>query len=119
MKKFLIGLIIFLAISVIILFNYSEKEYFYNCEEDSANQKTELFMKITEYRWWIFWGNSDGYMNVEIPNKKADYFEKLEINENNIFIYENNGIVGIFSKLTNYLKIESDYLSFDGKCAIK
>jgi hypothetical protein len=119
MKNFLIGAICILVLFIIILFNYSEKKYTYYCKEESLSENIDLSMELTEYRWWIFWGNSDGYMNVEIPNKKNDYFEKLEINGDNILIYKNNVIVGIFSRLTDYLYLESDYLSFDGKCVIK
>jgi len=119
MKDFLIGLAVFIIIALIILFNYSEKKYTYSCEQESVNGNIELSMKLTEYKWWIFWGNSDGYMNVEIPNKKIDYFEKLEINGDNILIYKSGNITGRFSKLTNYLYLESDYMPFDGKCVIK
>jgi hypothetical protein len=119
MKNFLIGLSVFIIFSLIILFNYSEKKYTYSCEQESSGKNIELSMKLTEYRWWIFWSDSDGYMNVEIPNKKIDYFEKIEVNGDNILVYKNKGIVGRFSRLTNYLYIESDYLSFDGKCFAK
>ncbi|MGI6378939.1 MAG: hypothetical protein ACOX0H_02975 [Patescibacteria group bacterium] len=119
MKNFLISLAVLIIIVLIIFFNYSEKNYKYSCKQESINESIELVMKLTEYRWWIFWGKSDGYINVEIPNKKFGYFGELDINGDNVLIYKSGNIAGRFSKLTNYLYLDSDYFSFNGKCFIK
>lgn len=123
MKKALLALLIISSLVLVIVFNFSEMPSKYACNgvfssgEDSV--KGEIFVKLNQYRFWVaLWSHnkSDGSFHIEIPNELVDYYSKILGIGEQIQIYENDSIVGNFSKLSKTLAIKTPKGFFDGKC---
>lgn len=86
-------------------------------EFESTTNET-IYIKLNEYRWWVgFWSESDGSLNLEIPNKTVEYYSHLNEAGDLIQIYDwDMKLVGNFSKLSNELQIKIGHRFFEGKC---
>jgi molybdate-binding protein len=119
MKVFLkiLGIVV---ITIIILFyiasnhSYTEKKY----RGSSANGfAKEIFVKHTKYASWVFWGDSDGTLFIEVPNHFSLNYYKLKEGNYLIEIYDDDILVGTFSKLSSVLNIRltPTKVSFNGE----
>ena len=113
---------ILLPIVVVFLFVilFSEKTTKYECIGKFQNNNTDktVFLKHSEYRWWVsLWSDSKGMMWFEIPTKTVDVSTELREGGNLIRILGfNNEMKGIFSPLSKSLSIKINGDFFDGLC---
>ncbi len=86
--------------------------------EFESNTNETIYIKLNEYRRWVgFWSDSDGSLNLEIPNKTVVYYRHLSQAGDLIQIYDwDMNLVGTFSKLSNELQIKIGHRFFEGKC---
>ncbi len=65
-------------------------------------------------------GDSDGHINLEIPNEHYAYYSHLVEVGNQLHIYDSydspNEMKGMFSTLSKTLALKTLYGFFDGKC---
>jgi hypothetical protein len=102
--------------------NFSAVETRFQCSgvvsSQSNSQHVAIFMKLHEYRWWVgLWGDSDGSVWLEVPNRTLEYFEHVvEVGDQlQIYDYQRNQ-KGNFSSLSKTLAITTSAWSFDGTC---
>ncbi|MDP3769874.1 MAG: hypothetical protein Q8R40_02980 [bacterium] len=96
MKKSLkyIGLIVAgLVILFFFVANFSAAELSFQCSgETTLNNTTRpmtVYMKLAEYRPWVgLWSDSDGSINLEIPNEWVEYYGDIEEVGDQLQIYE-------------------------------
>ncbi len=86
-------------------------------EFESSSNET-IYIKLNEYRFWVgFWSDSDGDLNLEIPNKTVEYYSHLDETGDLIQIYDwDMKLVGTFSKLSKEIQIKIGHRFFEGKC---
>ncbi len=83
-----------------------------------------VYMKLAEYRPWVgLWGDSDGSINLEIPNEWVEYYGHVEEVGDQLQIHEtygNKALKGNYSKLSKTLAIdlEPPFGFFDGNCIV-
>ena len=103
---------------VVILF--SEKITKYECigKFQNANDEISIFLKHSEYRWWVsLWSESQGMMWFEVPNKTVDVSTELRMGGNLIRILgSNDEIKGMFSPLSKSISVKISSEFFDGTC---
>lgn len=82
------------------------------------NAEKTVFLKLTEYRWWVkLWSDSDGMIWVEIPGKDFISSTNLDKDSNQIRIFSGDKqLMGIFSPLSNFLSIKTFDDFYDGQC---
>jgi len=109
------GLFLFVA-------NFSSVASNYECTgeisfRESKEPKT-IFIVLEEYRWWVgLWSDSDGNIQLEIPNELVSYYNHVVEVENQLQIYDPpKDMKGHFSTLSKMLALETPYGFFDGKC---
>ena len=108
-----------MIIFLVVIF-FSEKTTKYECigKFQNTNNETKVYLKHSEYRWWVsLWSDSIGMMWIEVPNKTVDVSTELRDGGNLIRLLGfNNELKGIFSPLSKSIsmKIDSDF--FDGLC---
>lgn len=134
--KFAFVVLLVLVAALVIVINYAAYASTYECSglvgkpgTVPPTVTTTLYMKITHYRWWGFWTDSDGMMHSEIPStspsgisntglflalrKGGDYFQ----------IYRDNVKElpqGQFSTIRNFLMLNiTDETVFKGSCSLK
>ena len=111
----IVGLFLFVA-------NFSSVSSNYECTGEislgESKESKTLFIVLEEYRWWVgLWGNSDGNVQLEIPNEHAGYYSHVVEVGNQLQIYEPpNEMKGNFSTLSKTLALKTPYGFFDGKC---
>jgi hypothetical protein len=86
---------------------------------DGRSQPATLYFKLEEYRWWVhLWGNSDGAVFTEFPDKTVEFYSHIERLGDDVFaIYQNETIKGRFSRLSHRLDLATTAGSFEGKCS--
>lgn len=118
-----LGALLVAAIGLfLIVVNFSASETRFQCSgkisSHGNSQQATIYMKLHEYRWWVgLWGDSDGSVWLEVPNRTFEYFEHVvEVGDQlQIYDYERN-IKGNFSSLSKTLFITTSVWSFDGTC---
>ena len=118
-----LGALLVAAIGLfLIVVNFSAVETLFQCSGEISShgnsQQDTIYMKLHEYRWWVgLWGDSDGSVWLEVPNRNFQYFEHVvEVGDQlQIYDYERN-IKGNFSSLSKTLFITTSVWSFDGTC---
>ncbi|MDP3771982.1 MAG: hypothetical protein Q8Q94_01230 [bacterium] len=116
------------VLGIVVLFffaaNFSEVESSFQCSgEISLNGTTRpmtVYMKLTEYRPWVR-SDSNGSINLEIPNEWVEYYGHIEEAGDQLQIFETypqKTLKGNFSKLSKTLAIdlEPPFGFFDGTC---
>ena len=124
-KYFLISLVGLILIFY-ILTNHSEKVSSYKCVGtilmDNNEYPKNFYIRHTDYRWWIFWGDSAGFINLEVPNEWVDVYHDLKIIGDQIQIFKKDfssnelKIVGNFSRLSEILRLQTHVGFYDGEC---
>lgn len=113
-------------IVVVLLFifivNFSSVESRYECVgeltfEGETTSKT-IYIKIQEYRWWVgLWSDTDGNIQLEIPNETLSYYSNLkEVGDQLQIFGADMNPAGSFSTLSKALTIDTGIGIFDGKC---
>ena len=128
-KKLLkyISIPIFIPIVLfLIIANFSEIKSSFKCPGqhslDGNTQSKTIYIKLTQYRPWVgLWSDSNGSVNLEIPNEWVGYYGHMEKVGDNLQIfdtYPQKTLKGNFSLLSKTLAIdlESPYGFFDGLC---
>lgn len=119
--------IVAILLTVILLFqfvvNFSGVSSSFECAgEISSGENTEpktIYIVLDEYRWWVgLWSDSDGNLQLEIPNETVEIYLHLVEVGNQIQIYYDspNEMKGNFSKLSKTLALKGYFGFFDGKC---
>lgn len=106
---------------ILVVLNFSGTESKFKCNGEALingkSQKSSVFIKLHEYRWWVgLWNDSDGSIWLEAPKVTLAYFDNLNDSGNQIQIYERDNLRGYFSKLSNTLEIHDPDISFTGTC---
>ena len=118
-KKISYFLIPIVVIFLIVLL-FSEKTTKYECigKFQNTNNETSIFLKHSEYRWWVgLWSESKGMMWFEVPNKTVDVSTELRMGGDLIRILGfNNEIKGMFSPLSKSISVKISGNFFDGTC---
>lgn len=124
---------IIVAAVVILLFfligvNFSAVESNFRClgqiSLDGGTQSETIYMKLTQYRPWVgLWNDSNGSVNLEIPNERVNYYEHIEKIGDQLQIfktYPQKTLKGNFSLLSKTLAIDLESPSgfFDGLCVV-
>lgn len=104
---------------IVILF-FSEKTTKYECvgKFQKINTDKTIFLKHSEYRWWVsLWSDSIGMMWFEVPNKTVDVSTDLRRGGNLIRILGfDNEMKGMFSPLSKSISVKIGGDFFDGIC---
>ena len=102
---------------------FSEVETRFRCSgefsSDGNPQKATLYVKLSEYRWWVrLKTNSVGDITLEVQNKPlVDRFVSVEKNGDLLTIFDREKRPrGYFSTLSKTLAVTTDRWSFDGTC---
>jgi hypothetical protein len=119
LRKISYFFITIVVIFLIVIF-FSEKITKYECigKFQNTNKETSIFLKHSEYRWWVsLWSKSSGTMWVETPGKNLDVSTDLNSGENQIFIFDyKKELKGIFSPLSKHISIKLTDHFYDGSC---
>lgn len=109
-----------IVVIFIVVILFSEKTTKYECigKFQNTNNETSIFLKHSEYRWWVgLWSKSNGTIWVELPGKNLDVSTDLNSNENQIFIFDyKKELKGIFSPLSKHISIKITNEFYDGSC---
>ncbi len=125
MKKFItLSFTVIVGVLSIFLFavNFSTTETKFKCigsiKTDKENsQDLTLFLKLQEYRWWVgLWSDSDGALNIEVPNQWVDYYGDLIEVGDQLQINRYGNIQGNFSKLSKVIALKTHFGFYDGIC---
>jgi hypothetical protein len=108
----------------LVIANFSEKEQRYECSGNTtgpqARADLKLYLKTTEFRWWIkLWGESQGTVWVELPREFTYSFGHVKIAGEKWDIYKDitpRQLTGDFSTLSRALAIELGQEVFRGQC---
>jgi hypothetical protein len=119
----ILGLLLLVIVSLFIFVaNFSVVSSKYKCTgeislEGNKESKT-LFIVLAEYQWWVgLWSDSDGNVQLEIPNNHVGYYSHVVDVGNQRQIYDSpNEMKGNFSTLSKTLSLKTPYGFFDGKC---
>lgn len=109
-----------IAVIFLVVILFSEKTTKYECigKFQNTNNETSIFLKHSEYRWWVdLWSESKGMMWFEVPNKTVDVSTELRMGGDLIRILGfNNEIKGMFSPLSKSISVKISGNFFDGTC---
>lgn len=124
-----------ITIIVLLLFAYGIIKWYaeintiessYRCYGKIAYKENtapiEVYFELVEYKKpWIFWSDSDGSINLEVPNLGIfKYYSHVEQIGNKLFIYDtypSKKLQGGFFKLSKTLSLNLPYGGFyDGTC---
>ncbi|MBP6891900.1 hypothetical protein KBB92_03150 [Candidatus Shapirobacteria bacterium] len=115
-----------IAIILLVLIKFSAVETNFKCsgeitKNNISQGQSIVYIKLTEYRPWVgLWSNSDGSIDLEIPNGWFDYFEQIEKNGDHYLIYKaypEKTFQGIFSLLSKTIAINTPQGVFEGSCS--
>lgn len=115
----LLGLIVVLFIIVLL---FPAKEEKYRCASSGSGSKTEIpimFVKLIQYRWWVeLWSDSDGAVNIEVPNTEYGYFDKVVKSGDQLIISNSSDVTlgGVFSTFSKSLLLNTRVGQFKGLC---
>jgi len=115
----LLGLVVVLLFVVVA--NFSAVESCYECSggisSEGGSRPITIYTKLEEYRWWIgLWGDSDGALYIEIPNKVVEYFHVFEVGNQLQLFDDSKRLKGNFSTLSKTIAISTPFGFFDGTC---
>ncbi len=109
-----------LVIIFLIVIFFSENTTKYECIGKFQKNNTDktIFLKHSEYRWWVsLWSDSIGMMWIEVPKKTVDVSTELRDGGNLIRLLGfNNELKGMFSPLSKSISVKIDGDFFDGLC---
>ncbi|PHS29173.1 MAG: hypothetical protein COA85_01400 [Robiginitomaculum sp.] len=121
--------LLFLGFLSVLIFgvtsNYSSRVSNYECvgtlKYQVGDKSESLYIKLEEYRWWVgLWSESDGNVQLEIPNEVVEYYGYIKEVGNMYQIFESSfqplTLKGNFSKLSKALALSTPYGVFDGMC---
>lgn|GEM_PF-5135334 len=126
---FAIGIILIFTLFNFILSNLGKYEKSYACEgflikkTISSKSKSEVFFKISFYRWIYFRNDELGIIEIEIPNYLAfDWYFLHEYTVNNITIWKfgDRNLRGRISVLSDTINVQINKdVVYDGECRLK
>ena len=89
-----------------------------NISFENDLKPTTIYIILEEYRWWVgLWSDSDGNMQLEIPNKTLEYYSHVVEVGTQLQVYNfQKEMKGHFSSLSNTLDLSTPLGFFDGKC---
>jgi hypothetical protein len=120
--KALAALLAILFVLLIFAVKFSTVESRYECKStitfNGTTRPAVVYLKITEARWWArLWSDSDGDMNLEIPNEFVDYFSHIKEVGDQLQIFDHRGnLVGTYSSLSGALMLKTTRGLIEGKC---
>jgi hypothetical protein len=86
----------------------------------NKSEQTILFIKITHHRSWVLWGDSDGALQYEIPNRRSGVFSRMKRIDDHLNIYSFDFLQRQFSTIGNFLTLRlTDETIFYGSCTPK
>jgi hypothetical protein len=123
--KYIGIVVLFIILLFIFIANFSSVESKLECVGEISSENiptpTTLYIELSEYRPWVgLWSDSDGSINLEIPNQHVGYYSQIEESGNQLQIfdkYPTKELKGNFSKLSKTLALQIDFYGFfDGSC---
>ena len=77
-----------------------------------------IYIVLEEYRWWVgLWSDSDGNIQLEIPNETTMYYSHVVEVATQLQIYDSpKDLKGNLSTLSKILALSTPFGFFDGKC---
>ncbi len=115
-----------LTLTAVFLFvfvaNFSSATSSFECSgEISFNGDSHpitIYIVLEEYRWWVgLWSDSDGNIQLEIPNETTMYYSHVVEVETQLKIYNSpKDLKGNLSTLSKILALSTPFGFFDGKC---
>ena len=124
LPKFVAASVVLIVIIVVLIVSCSSTDTRLQCTGTLTRQSVAspmtIFVKITEYRWWVgLWSESHGALWVEIPHEASEYYERVSRNGENLLISSSSsrlGVGGLYSKLSDTLSLHMPMGVFDGSC---
>jgi hypothetical protein len=106
---------------VMIIANYSSTESSFECSGNLASKTgslaATLYITLEEHRWWVgLWGDSNGTVRLEIPNRWVDYYDRVAEVGDQLQIFGREDLKGNFSSLSRTLALSTSEGFFDGVC---
>lgn len=124
--KYIGGSVLGFIILFLFVSNFSTTESSFQCSGEISGSEISrpmnIYIKLTEARPWVgLWSDSDGSINLEIPNEWVEYYEHIEEVGDQLQIYKTypqKTLKGNFSVLSRTLAIDlgSPFGFFDGAC---
>lgn len=120
--KYLGALVVAALLLFVFVVNFSSVESHFQCSgkisSEAGSYPTTIYMKLAEYRWWVgLWGDSDGALWIEIPNKVVEYYgHVVEVGDQLQIFNSPKELKGNFSTLSKTLAISTPVGFFDGTC---
>tara|TARA_R110002020_G_scaffold52042_3_gene146790 strand:+ start:358 stop:756 length:399 start_codon:yes stop_codon:yes gene_type:complete len=120
--KVIAALLVTLVLLFVVVAKFSAIESRYECKgtiiSNGITRPTLVYIKLNEYRWWVgLWSDSDGSLNLEVPNEFVDYFGHLKEVGDLLQIFDHSkNLVGSYSRLSGTLALQTDLGFIDGTC---
>ena len=121
--KYLGGLILIAILLLVFSAKFSSEQYRYECLGETVlegdSRPMTIYIILEEYRWWVgLWSDSDGNLNLEIPNQALEYYPHIvEVGQQlQIYDWSKEELKGVFSKLSKIVSLNTPLGFFDGKC---
>lgn len=119
---------IFIFIIVVVLVvNFSETKQNLICSgtitKEGVSEDSTIYLELSDYRPWVkLWNDSEGYINLEIPNEWVEYYSYIKREGHQLQIYETypeKTLKGNLSTLSKSLSIDlgSPFGFFEGSCS--
>lgn len=123
--KYLGFLVLGLISLLLIIANLPAPESNFRCSgemsDEGTTQPMTVYIKLAEYGWWVgLWSDSDGSLNVEIPNTWVGYYGHIEEVGDQLQIYNGYSqktLEGNFSTLSKTLALDTPFGFFEGECS--
>jgi hypothetical protein len=120
--KIAAALLVVPVLLYVVAVNFSAIESRYECKgtiiSNGITRPTVVYVKLNEYRWWVgLWSDSDGSLNLEIPNEFVDYFGDLKEVGDQLQVFDHSkNLVGSYSRLSGTLALKTSRGFIDGTC---
>src|SRR3990167_10017820 len=87
------AIVVVMVALFLIVANFSAAESRLRCvgeiSSDGSTEAATVFIRLSEYRWWVgLWSDSDGSLNLEIPNTLFESYVHLTKLNNQLVIYD-------------------------------
>jgi len=120
--KVIVALLVMLMLLFVFVAKFSAIESRYECQgtiiSHGITRPAVVYVKLNQYRWWVgLWGDSDGELHLEIPNKFVDYFRHLKEVGDQLQIFDHDKkLIGSYSRLSGTLTLNTSVGFIEGTC---
>ena len=126
--KVVLGLVVILVLAYVVLANFSVVNEHFDCvgttTKEGKSEEQEFVLRVGLYRWWVSWGDSDGTVWVELPNKRVKWFNTLRVDSIALRFGDDGNVftagaseAGRLSTISHVASIFlKDYGVLNGKC---